>query len=40
MKAYELIEKLKCIDINTLTPIEAMSTLFELVTKARQTEEN
>ncbi len=32
----ELIEKLKSIDVNTLTPIEAMSTLFELHTKANQ----
>ena len=34
--AGDLIESLKNIDINTLTPIEAMSKLFELVTKARE----
>ena len=27
----EVIDKLKKIDVNTLTPIEAMGTLFEMV---------
>ena len=30
-----LIEKLKNIDVNTLTPIEAMTTLFELQKDAK-----
>lgn len=32
----EIVEELKKIDVNTLTPIEAMSTLFELVKKAKE----
>ncbi|MCR4925154.1 MAG: DNA mismatch repair protein MutS [Clostridiales bacterium] len=31
----EVIEKLKTIDVNTITPIEAMSTLYELVKKVK-----
>ncbi len=31
-----LAEKIKAIDVNTLTPIEAMSKLYELVNKARE----
>ena len=30
MKREQIIEKLKSIDVNTLTPIEAMTVLFEL----------
>ena len=33
----EIIDTIKNIDINTLTPLEALTTLHELVTKARQT---
>ena len=33
--ADEIVEKLKNIDVNTLTPIEAMSVLFELSKKAK-----
>ncbi len=33
----EIIDSIKNIDINTLTPLEALTTLHELVTKARQT---
>ncbi len=33
----EIIDAIKNIDINTLTPLEALTTLHELVTKARQT---
>ena len=32
----ELAEELKRLDVNTLTPIEAMHTLFELVKKAKE----
>ena len=32
----EIIEKLKNIDINTLTPIESMGILYELIDKAKQ----
>ncbi len=32
----EIIDTIKNIDINTLTPLEALTTLHELVTKARQ----
>lgn len=32
----EVLEKLQMVDVNTLTPIEAMSTLFELVNKLRK----
>ncbi|MCL2508537.1 MAG: DNA mismatch repair protein MutS [Oscillospiraceae bacterium] len=32
----ELVGKLKHIDVNTLTPIEALSKLYELVTEAKQ----
>ena len=35
-QANELAEELKKLDVNTLTPIEAMSTLFELVKKAKE----
>ena len=31
----ELIDSIKNIDINTLTPLEALTTLHELVRKAR-----
>ncbi len=33
--ANEIVEKLKNIDVNTLTPIEAMSVLFELTKQAK-----
>ena len=33
--ADEILEKLKNIDVNTLTPIEAMSTLYELTKQAK-----
>ena len=32
----EIIEKLKRMDLNTMTPLEAMSTLFELVKRAKE----
>ena len=32
----EIIEKLKSIDVSTITPIEAMSVLYELSNKAKQ----
>ena len=32
----EVLEKLQMVDVNTLTPIEAMSTLFELVNRLRK----
>ena len=34
----ELAEKLKEIDVNTLTPIEALTTLHELVAFAKSTD--
>lgn len=33
--ATELLEELKMLDVNTLTPIEAMGILFDLATKAK-----
>ncbi len=33
--ATDLLNELKMLDVNTLTPIEAMSTLFDLVKKAK-----
>jgi DNA mismatch repair protein MutS len=33
--ADAIVEKLKSIDVNTLTPIEAMSTLYELTKQAK-----
>ena len=33
--ADDIVEKLKNIDVNTLTPIEAMSTLYELTKQAK-----
>ena len=35
-KNDEIIEELKVLDVNTLTPIEAMSKLYELVSKSKQ----
>ncbi len=32
----ELLEEIKTIDVNTLTPIEAMSKLYEIVNKAKE----
>lgn len=32
----EIVEKLKDIDVNTLTPIEAMQTLYEMVNEAKK----
>jgi DNA mismatch repair protein MutS len=32
----EIIESIRNIDINTLTPLEAMTTLHELIKKARR----
>ena len=32
----ELIQQLKALDVNTLTPIEAMQKLYELATEARK----
>ena len=32
--ANDIVEKLKKIDVNTLTPIEAMGALYELVKQA------
>ena len=32
----EIIDELKALDVNTLTPIEAMSKLFELANKAKE----
>ncbi|MEG2080627.1 MAG: hypothetical protein RRZ68_03580, partial [Oscillospiraceae bacterium] len=32
----EIVEELKKLDVNTLTPIEAMSRLYELSEKAKQ----
>ena len=34
--AGEIVEELKALDVNTLTPIEAMTKLYELVNKAKQ----
>lgn len=34
--AGEIVEELKALDVNTLTPIEAMTKLYELVSKAKQ----
>ena len=34
-KAKEIVDKLKMIDLNTLTPIEAMNVLFEMVDKVK-----
>ena len=34
-KAKEVVDKLKMIDLNTLTPIEAMNVLFEMVDKVK-----
>ena len=34
----ELIDSIKNIDVNTLTPLEALTTLHELVNKARGTQ--
>ena len=31
----EIIEELKALDVNTLTPIEAMTELFKLANKAK-----
>ena len=33
--AQDILHELQTIDVNTLTPIEAMQTLFEMVTKAK-----
>ena len=33
--ANDILKELKSLDVNTLTPIEAMSTLFDLVNKAK-----
>lgn len=33
--AQEILKELKAVDVNTLTPIEAMSTLFDLAKKAK-----
>ena len=33
--AQDILHDLQTIDVNTLTPIEAMQTLFEMVTKAK-----
>ena len=32
----EIIDELKSLDVNTLTPIEAMSKLYEISAKAKQ----
>ena len=32
----EIMDELKALDVNTLTPIEAMSKLYEISTKAKQ----
>ena len=32
----EIIDELKALDVNTLTPIEAMSKLYEISAKAKQ----
>ena len=36
LNSNEIIEKLKTIDVSTITPIEAMSILYELSNKAKQ----
>ena len=33
----EIVDELKTLDINTLTPIEAMSVLYKFVQKAKET---
>ncbi|MBO5020097.1 MAG: DNA mismatch repair protein MutS, partial [Clostridia bacterium] len=33
--AQDILEELKVLDVNTLTPIEAMGMLFDLVNKAK-----
>lgn len=32
----EIVEKLKVLDVNTLTPIEAMGVLYELTKSAKE----
>ena len=33
--AEDILKELKALDVNTLTPIEAMSALFDLANKAK-----